>query len=108
MVRSTGIYLTAWQTFMDTGRYSEVARQMGVSPSTAKRWAEKGRKLDPRLRELDARTVSEVGDHEHERGNHGHDEQPLHREPEPEEQENQQPKDEEKDHGRVLSRRSSP
>lgn len=39
---SSGIYITAFEAYCDTGRYSEVARQMGVSASTAKRWVRIG------------------------------------------------------------------
>jgi transposase-like protein len=42
MKHSPDIYIAAFETYCDSGRYSEVARQMGVSASTAKRWVRIG------------------------------------------------------------------
>ena len=42
-----GILRAAYQAYVAAGgRYSEVARQMGVAQTTAKRWVEAGRQLD--------------------------------------------------------------
>jgi transposase-like protein len=45
MTRSEGIYISAFETWCDSGTYAEVARQMGVSATTAKRWVQIGARL---------------------------------------------------------------